>query len=144
VDLALAQPVHARNHAVDGDQDVVLRNGDVVDHRQIGGGQLALASNGSGRGNRVNPDRIGGEAFGFVAVGDHLAGLAVEGGRFVTAAEVIRARGLQRHRIDLVRDRVFLERQQLAVEHHDIGVGDSAGHSGDCWIVRERVAVVSE
>ena len=125
----------------------------VVDDADIGHLEAHLVAHLAGPVDGADEEIIRGEARGLVAEGHHLAGERVElrmGGEGLTlpaALEIPGTDGLQRVRIDLVRQPVLLGHEQLAGMNHGGGVGHGAqvGMGGIAYrgIIGVGIAVVA-
>ena len=133
VHLALLHALDVGRHWKNKKRDVFLRNGEVVDHADVGNLDPAFPSDVAFRVGGENVDVVGGEALGFVAVGDHLAGGVIELGMssvrkaMQTAAErVVVVHGFERERIHRHGRAIFLQREEQAMVIDDVRVGGAA------------------
>ncbi len=133
-----------------GEDDPLVGGGHVVHHAAVGRLEPALLQLAA----VAVEEEVGhvgrAVAAGLVAHGGHLARGRVHLGvgrvrrRRVAAAEVEVAQRLQRVRVDGVRPRVLLERQQLAGPRHHVRVGRRVHTVAHARVVRVAVAVAPE
>ncbi len=133
--------------AMTGNEDVFLRDGDVVDDPDVGRLQPHLFRDLALRVHGVHGDVVGQVALGLVAIGDHLARHRVDlrvrrhAGGGVLAVEVPRPEGFERVRVDVPGQCVLFQHQQLAAVPVHMRVGGGAVELRDARVVGEVVAI---
>ena len=145
--LAALEPLEARRARDDRNQNVLLRDRDVVDDPEVRRLEPHLFDDVAVGVDRVDRDVLREDALRLVAVRDHLPGQRIDlrmrrhARRLPLAVEVPAAERLERMRIEVVRQRIFFERDQLAAVPIDMSVRGAAVDVRDARVVRVRVAV---
>ncbi|EGX99479.1 hypothetical protein AZA_87609 [Nitrospirillum viridazoti Y2] len=130
-----------------GKEDMVGRDGEIVDHTGIGCLHPDLTHQPTVGGEFVIDDVGGGGAPRLIAEGQQVAcfrvylGVGGEGRVADLAVEIPLPLRFQRLRIQRIGQAVLLQGQQHAVEGDDVGVGGAGAEADDAGIVRMGVAV---
>ncbi len=147
---ACLQALPAADDGNDVEYCVILRHPEVMHHAVVGQLEPDFALEFVLLVELVVGDVAREQAFRGVGEGAHGAGTRIdlrvggEGRALHLALKVRVAQGLQGDRVQHERRAVFLQRQELAAIHHDVGVGGAAVAACDARIVGERVTVGAE
>ena len=158
--LFIRMPLVKRRSALDrfdvGDEGeerkhrVVGRHREIVDHARPRHFEPDLVDHSAIAIERVEDDVFGAVALGLIREGEHFVvnqvelGVGAQAHARDGAAEIGTPAGFQRLRVELIRQVVFLQRQELARVEHQVGVGGSVPGAAGRGVIGEAVPIAPE